>query len=322
MHYRFITLNHNTRNNSENKVLQPMGLFLIKGLVIFFLIYWFIHIPVCGPKAADIIFALDASESLTAADFEIEKEFVYNFTKQFKIGRDNVQFGAITIADHPHPDFYLNTYHDRRHLLDKIQSLVFLQSGTNTADTLKIIHDEMFKGGHGGRHSASRIVVVLTDGMSKDTNRTREEAHNLQKVATVHAIGIGSLVNNEELAAIDSNRKPGSVTGFDVLHTMGDYLMEIACPGTHTGIAWWLEYWPRRYRRSSSQFSDLSRRVFTSKSWLFPLWIWVERTELGDLNILVTAGPGHILFITFVAKPFISFFWMFNISCVNANNFK
>ncbi|XP_052673104.1 uncharacterized protein LOC128155443 [Crassostrea angulata] len=192
-------------------------------------------IPVCGPKAADIIFALDASESLTAADFEIEKEFVYNFTKQFKIGRDNVQFGAITIADHPHPDFYLNTYHDRRHLLDKIQSLVFLQSGTNTADTLKIIHDEMFKGGHGGRHSASRIVVVLTDGMSKETNRTREEAHNLQKVATVHAIGIGSLVNNEELAAIDSNRKPGTVTGFDVLHTMGDYLMEIACPGTHTG---------------------------------------------------------------------------------------
>lgn len=180
---------------------------------------------------------MDASESLTAADFEIEKEFVYNFTKQFKIGRDNVQFGAITIADQPHPDFYLNTYHDRRHLLDKIQSLVFLQSGTNTADTLKIIHDEMFKGGRGGRHSASRIVVVLTDGMSKDTNRTREEAHNLQKVATVHAIGIGSLVNNEELAAIDSNRKPGTVTGFDVLHTMGDYLMEIACPGTHTGIA-------------------------------------------------------------------------------------
>lgn len=32
------------------------------------------------------------------------------------------------------------------------------------------------------------------------------------------------------------------------------------------------------------------------------------RTELGDLDILVTAGPGHILFITFVAKPFISFF--------------
>uniref|UniRef100_K1R760 Collagen alpha-1(XXI) chain n=1 Tax=Magallana gigas TaxID=29159 RepID=K1R760_MAGGI len=193
-------------------------------------------VKVCGPKAADIIFALDASESLTAADFEIEKEFVYNFTKQFKIGRDNVQFGAITIADHPRPDFYLNTYHDRRHLLDKIQSLVFLQSGTNTADTLKIIHDEMFKGGHGGRHSASRIVVVLTDGMSKETNRTREEAHNLQKVATVHAIGIGSLVNNEELAAIDSNRKPGTVTGFDVLHTMGDYLMEIACPGTHTAL--------------------------------------------------------------------------------------
>lgn len=178
---------------------------------------------------------MDASESLTAADFEIEKEFVYNFTKQFKIGRDNVQFGAITIADNPHPDFYLNTYHDRQHLLDKIQSLVFLQSGTNTADTLKIIHDEMFKSGHGGRNSASRIVVVLTDGMSKDTNRTREEAHDLQNIAIVHAIGIGSLVNNEELAAIDSNGKPGTVTGFDVLHTMGDYLMEIACPGTHAG---------------------------------------------------------------------------------------
>lgn len=32
------------------------------------------------------------------------------------------------------------------------------------------------------------------------------------------------------------------------------------------------------------------------------------RTELGDIKMLVTARPGHILFITYVAKPFISFF--------------
>lgn len=56
-----------------------MGLFLIKGLVIFF--YWFIYILVCGFKVVDIIFVLDVLESLIVVDFEIEKEFVYNFIK-------------------------------------------------------------------------------------------------------------------------------------------------------------------------------------------------------------------------------------------------
>ncbi|XP_061170021.1 mucin-3B-like [Saccostrea echinata] len=192
-------------------------------------------IPVCGPKAADIVFVLDASESLSHDDFEIEKDFVYNFTKKFKIGRDNVQFGCITFGDTVRNDFYLNTYHDRNQLLQKIQSLTFLMSGTNTADALKFVRENAFSHSHGGRHSASRIVVVLTDGKSKDTNKTIAEAKQLQHQATVHAIGIGSLVNTQELSAIDSNGKPGTVSGFDVLHTMGDYLMDIACPGSHTG---------------------------------------------------------------------------------------
>lgn len=58
-----------------------MGLFLIKDLVIFFKIYWFIYILVCGFKVVDIIFVLDVLESLIVVDFEIEKEFVYNFIK-------------------------------------------------------------------------------------------------------------------------------------------------------------------------------------------------------------------------------------------------
>ncbi|XP_048776689.1 uncharacterized protein LOC125680924 isoform X2 [Ostrea edulis] len=192
-------------------------------------------IPVCGPKAADIIFVLDASESLSSDDFEIEKQFVYNFTKRFKIGSDNVQFGSVTIGDTVRNDFYLNTYRDREQLLRKIKSLTFLMSGTNTAGALKFVNDNAFSHSHGGRHSASRIVVVLTDGKSKETNKTIAEAHKLQHHATVHAIGIGDLVNTEELAAIDSNGKPGTVSGFDVLHTMGDYLMEIACPGSTHG---------------------------------------------------------------------------------------
>ena len=192
-------------------------------------------ISVCGPKDADIVFALDSSESLTDADFETEKEFIYNFTKKFKIGSSNVQFGCVTIADHPRTDFYLNSYHQRQQLLDAIQSLTFLRSGTNTAEALKTIQHDMFAHQHGGRHAASHIVIVLTDGMSKNPNETVHAAQVLKHTATVHAIGIGSLINQEELKAIDSNGKPGTVTGFDVLHTMGDYLMEIACPGSLTG---------------------------------------------------------------------------------------
>lgn len=207
-------------------------MFIVLGIKRDVYILW---ISVCGPKDADIVFALDSSESLTDADFETEKEFIYNFTKKFKIGSSNVQFGCVTIADTPRTDFHLNTYHQRQQLLDKIQGLTFLRSGTNTAEALKTIQHDMFAHQNGGRHAASHIVIVLTDGMSKNPNETVHAAHVLQHTATVHAIGIGSLINQEELKAIDSNGKPGTVTGFDVLHTMGDYLMEIACPGSHTG---------------------------------------------------------------------------------------
>lgn len=50
-------------------------------LLLLFCVLWFIYILVCGFKVVDIIFVLDVLESLIVVDFEIEKEFVYNFIK-------------------------------------------------------------------------------------------------------------------------------------------------------------------------------------------------------------------------------------------------
>lgn len=156
--------------------------------------------------------------------------FVYNFAKKFKIGPQNIQFSTVTFSSQVRNDFYLNTYHRRQDVLHAIQHLQYMGAGTNTSLALNFVRENSFEPTHGGRHNATHIVIVITDGQSSVPHDTVHEAGLLKHtVDKVFAIGIGDKLDTNELATISSDNHPLTVGNFDLLHTIQESLENAAC---------------------------------------------------------------------------------------------
>ncbi|KAK3611945.1 hypothetical protein CHS0354_014020 [Potamilus streckersoni] len=188
--------------------------------------------PACGPKVADILFVLDSSDSEGPENFKKILDFVYNFARQFAIGVNNVLFSLITYSSSVNVRFYFNTYTSRNNVLNAIQNTSYIGLGTNTSDALHVARTEIFQTQHGSRPNATNIVIVITDGRSRNPNATVVEATLLKKTAEVFSIGIGPEVDQHELSAIAS--KPSyvmQVNSFELLHTIEGKITEAACSG-------------------------------------------------------------------------------------------
>ncbi|KAK3611942.1 hypothetical protein CHS0354_014016 [Potamilus streckersoni] len=186
--------------------------------------------PACGPKVADILFVLDSSDSEGPENFKKILDFVYNFARQFAIGVNNVLFSLITYSSSVNVRFYFNTYTSRNNVLNAIQNTSYIGLGTNTSDALHVARTEIFQTRHGSRSNATNIVIVITDGRSRNPNATIIEAAQLKQIADIFSIGIGPGVDQHELSAIAS--KPSNVmqvNSFELLHTIQEKITQVAC---------------------------------------------------------------------------------------------
>lgn len=101
---------------------------------------------------------------------------------------------------------------------------------TYTDEGLKFARTTAFT--HGGRPSASKIVVVLTDGKSYSSYNTVLEANKLKNVPGIKviSIGIGSSVDKTELLHIASDgAHMFTVAGFDSLAAIRSEIAFAAC---------------------------------------------------------------------------------------------
>ncbi|XP_052276838.1 collagen alpha-1(XIV) chain-like isoform X2 [Dreissena polymorpha] len=184
----------------------------------------------CGLKPADIVFVLDSSDSEGAENFKKQVDFVYNFAAQFSIGVNSVQFSVVTYSTDVQNIFYFNDHLTRQEVLQAIRNnITYLGQGTNTSGALQQVRENNLQTKHGARPNAQNFVIVITDGRSDDTNATRSEAHELQKIAQVLSVGIGPRVDSSELAAIASNHKVLTVDTFELLQTFKQQLTDLAC---------------------------------------------------------------------------------------------
>ncbi|XP_050408316.1 collagen alpha-1(XII) chain isoform X5 [Patella vulgata] len=171
----------------------------------------------CGGKPADVVFLLDASNSIWGPDFKKQLEFVQNIVSMFNIGENYTQVGMATFNRHTDLQFHLNTYHKKEDLIEAI-GLVEETYGdaTNTADAVRFMRREMFSPRHGSRKGVPRVGVIITDGQSSNILRTVFQASRAKRQhINLFAIGVGDLVNARELRGIAS--KPSMEYMFQVL---------------------------------------------------------------------------------------------------------
>ena len=180
----------------------------------------------------DILFLLDGSESVSAADFMQQKAFVASQTMMYDLSPDGVRIGVIIYSSSVTDVVDLYPFTDEDELIDIVSKLNQPRDGTDiylAIRELRIIMEEQ------ARPAVFKKAVLITDGYSKNIAATlREAAATRQDGVDLIAIGVGAGVSRPELVGLAGDRRKAfSIDRFDYLFQLSSSLQELICPGKH-----------------------------------------------------------------------------------------
>ena len=156
----------------------------------------------CSSKL-DIFFLLDASASLTDADFEKEKKLVIDLLQSLIDDSRDVKAGYLTFTE---------SVNNVRTLLSNLRivqfelaNVIFDQEGTNLLVPLDYAYNNIFTSNPDLRPGSHKILFQITDGRDQFSNisqlRSTSKLLSAENVTTV-AIGVGNLIDTDQLRAI------------------------------------------------------------------------------------------------------------------------
>ncbi|XP_026078963.1 integrin alpha-M-like [Carassius auratus] len=196
----------------------------------------------CPKSQIDIAFLMDGSGSVNYADFMKMKAFVIEMIKSF-IDHDT-KFAIAQFSTNCYIHYkFKQSFKNAKQWEDEVRTISQNKGWTNTAKAIEQLVRELFVSEEGARPSASKILVVITDGESTDKFLTEAVKKAQAKNITRYAIGVGNAFDidtaTRELAIIASlptSKHVFKVTDFDALESIRGQLKEniIAIEGTQT----------------------------------------------------------------------------------------
>ncbi|OWF48419.1 Cartilage matrix protein [Mizuhopecten yessoensis] len=157
----------------------------------------------CAPM--DVVFLLDSSKSVRGQDFDKQLKFANDIVDRLDVGPgpNQTRVGVISIGYTYLLQFYLQTHKTREDVKTAISHIRHRFSyETNTGASIRFMTRYMFRPFFGGRPGATRVAIVITDGLSQDQKSTRFEALLARKKGIkMFAIGVG-LKKESELLSI------------------------------------------------------------------------------------------------------------------------
>lgn len=179
-----------------------------------------------------MVFMVDGSWSIGNENFEQIRQFLYTLVDSFGIGPDHIRVGLVQYSSNPRTEFQLNTFQNKRGILEYIKKLSYLGGGTNTGKGLDFVMQEHFveSAGSRARQNVPQIAVVITDGKSQDEVELHAERLR-SKGIVVYAIGIKD-ADEDELKLI-ANRPHSqhvhSVSDFNALQGISQNIVQTLC---------------------------------------------------------------------------------------------
>uniref|UniRef100_A0A673JVH3 Collagen alpha-6(VI) chain-like n=1 Tax=Sinocyclocheilus rhinocerous TaxID=307959 RepID=A0A673JVH3_9TELE len=157
----------------------------------------------CEGLFADVVFLLDGSESVSAKDFENMKYIMKLVIDRFVIGPDKERVAVVQYGTDPNEEFSLNKFDDKAVLLQEITNIKQKNGKTYTGKALKEVL-QSFNISKGGRASALKFLILLTDGESRDD--VSEPAKVLRdNFININAIGMRHANKSQILAIAGSH---------------------------------------------------------------------------------------------------------------------
>ncbi|XP_019627190.1 PREDICTED: von Willebrand factor A domain-containing protein 2-like [Branchiostoma belcheri] len=190
--------------------------------------YLSIDAPRCGVEM-DLVLVLDDSGSVGADNFNTLKEFVKRLTTQFDFGQGATRLGILQYSTDVTTVFSLNSYDTLEDINTAVDDMIYKGGGTNTHLALYELVNNAFSVQNGGRPTASKVAVVITDGMS--TQPITRAVQDVKAVGIiVYTMGVGTGTDQSELQQLASS--PDRVFGasnYDSLLTMTGSLANRFC---------------------------------------------------------------------------------------------
>ncbi|XP_041118333.1 collagen alpha-3(VI) chain-like isoform X5 [Polyodon spathula] len=157
-------------------------------------------------ESADLIFLIDGSDNVGAANFPIIRDFVLNFIDNLSVGDDAMRVAVVQYSDDPNIEFYLNSYSTKTEVMDAVKGLSFKGGAeANMGAALEAVAQNLFTAGTGSRaeDGVPQTLVVISAGQSSDDIR---EGQFALSQASIYTFGIGAgIADTSELEQIATN---------------------------------------------------------------------------------------------------------------------
>ncbi|CAF2725601.1 unnamed protein product [Rotaria sp. Silwood2] len=156
-----------------------------------------IHIRCCLDTCSqelkmDLGFVLDASGSVGASNYNLQRSFVKDLLRRVNVARNKTHVGIINYSTGNEILTWLDRDYTLQQKIQAVDRSVYFGQGTNTASGLRQA-DTVFTSNRGLREpedGATRVIFVITDGMSADRNATVQAAQTL-KNKNIHIVSVG-----------------------------------------------------------------------------------------------------------------------------------
>ncbi|CDW91646.1 collagen alpha-6 chain [Stylonychia lemnae] len=181
--------------------------------------------------AANIMFVIDGSGSIDIQNYNIQKEFMVNLLETMKIEKNQQEVALILFSSKVElqSDFSTN----KTNLTNTIRTMHHPQNQTFT-DLALTESAKIFKRQIELRPNIINLLFILTDGQPTTTVKD-QTIKNLKSLnVSTYAIGIGSQINNENLAQLSGENasdysKVYYVSQFDQLKLLLNSIHQTAC---------------------------------------------------------------------------------------------
>ncbi|KAH3884214.1 hypothetical protein DPMN_008189, partial [Dreissena polymorpha] len=175
----------------------------------------------------DLVLVVDGSDSITAADYQKQREALTDLARHLHLGPREARMGLVVYSSSIAQKVPLTD--DRNVLLHETTNLIHPRDGTNTAlgiATMRQLFNET------GRPELPWVCIVITDGLSKDPPLTKMEATLAKEMGiNMFAVGISHFIAEDELKNIASTPEQFMMLKtFDQLLTSLQKLMKVVCP--------------------------------------------------------------------------------------------